>query len=546
MAEKLKKKRKNRWWKGLLIFLVTIVAIVGIPVGLVYALFYNDNFQNDFEPSTETMNDVFGRVMTSCLDETVLKEEINFKLSEDDFNQLLVPVVEQNLVPEAQQFINGFYLDITEDSYDFVIELKENYLNAFKTKIVLKTELKHVEATETAPDMLVFEITNLKVGNLDNMLSLGKTILNTFGADAFIQDFFEMSGLNIQVDLANNRLFYETDVLIQDMMSMTTGLDNEFLTIFQSVIDICVENDSFGFEFYEDETLKVYLKLTDFGQNVLFCNDDYHHEVDMDVKVYVDKCLTLIQEGIITETDANTLLHYLIHGYADTDSTNQAFVQGLDLTSIGITDNEAYEGFEFPDGDSLTDEATGQIKNSNFLVTGHLASISESFLNDMLSSTSIIGYSFLLNGHDKDGNSKLAFTTIDKFYINIVDNKLSAVARLNINGFYSYLIFDYVRDVRNTDENKIILMPAEIYFGNITAPESMVEIFYTIIGEAFVGLDGTSFDDTNGVITIDFSAALDQSGKLGDITSTGHAKISLLGEDLNSNGEVSLDFTKNS
>lgn len=545
MGEKLKKKRKCRWWKGLIIALVSIVAIVGIPVGAIFACFYNNNFGTKFEPTNETMEDVFSRVMTSCLDDTVSEQEINFKLTEDDFNQLFVPVVKENIVPEAQKFIHGFYLDITEDSYDFVIELHEKYVNIFKTKIVLETQLRHVKETSEEPDMIVFDIVNLKVGNLDNMLSLGKTILKKFQADKFIQDFFKMSGLNIKLELNKNRLYYETEVLIQDMMAMATGMDDDFITIFQSVVDICVANDSFGFEFYKDETLKVYLKLTDFGVNDLYVNDDFHQEVDLDVNVYVNQLLTLIKNEIITETEANTLLHYLIHGYADTDTTNQAFVQGLDLTSIGITDNEAYTGYAFPDGGSLTDEASTQITNSNFLVTGHLASISETFLNNMLSSTSIIGYSFLLGGHDKEGNAKLSFTTIDKFYVNILNNKLSAVARLNINGLYTYLIFDYVRDVTNTDANKIVLLPADIYFGNILAPDSLVDTFYTIIGEAFVGLDGASFNETTGVITIDFGDALDDSGKLGDITSKGSVTVKLLGDDLNSDGEVSLDFIKN-
>lgn len=543
MAEKLHKKRKHRWWKGLLITLASIVAIIAIPVGVVFGCFYNANFNYEFEDTGEDMNNVFSRIMSSCLDDIKDDGNIDFKISEKDFNQLLIPTINENLTPAASQFLRGFYLDITDDKYNFVIGIKENYVNIFKTKIVLVTELEHIKSQNIEEDMFVFRIVDLKLGNINNMMSFGKTLLRNFGADTFIQDFFRMSGLNIQLDLNNNCMTYLTHQLVEDVLKMIGQQNEQFMTIFNSVIELTMQNHSFGFDFYTDETLELYLELEKFSTNDRFVYDKTS-PVDLDLEKHMEDLLVLIKNHIVTVEDAGKLLHYLIHGYELTDASNREFVDNLDLSIIGIHDVHAYAGDKFPDEVSLTDEATSQIKNAN-LAQGHLASVSESFLNDMVSSSSVMGYSLLIPGKDIEGNDKLAYLTIDKFYINLQNDKLSAVARMNINGYHTYLIFDYVEDLSNTDHTKIVLNPVNIYFGKIEAPQNLISTFYTILGEAFSEIKNASFDKNTGTIEITFQEAFDEAGNFELIKNYGEPIISIKGNDLTADGEISLDIAKN-
>lgn len=543
MAEKLHKKRKHRWWKGLLITLASIVAIIAIPVGVVFGCFYNANFNYEFEDTGEDMTNVFSRIMSSCLDDIKDDGNIDFKISEKDFNQLLIPTINENLTPAASQFLRGFYLDITDDKYNFVIGIKENYVNIFKTKIVLITELEHIISQNIEEDMFVFRIVDLKLGNINNMMSFGKTLLRNFGADTFIQDFFRMSGLNIQLDLDNNCMTYLTHQLVEDVLKMIGQQDEQFMTIFNSVIELTMQNHSFGFDFYTDETLELYLDLQRFSENDRFVYDETS-PVDLDLEKHMEDLLVLIKNHIVTVEDAGKLLHYLIHGYEHTDDSNREFVDNLDLSIIGIHDVHGYEGDKFPDEVSLTDEATSQIKKA-VLSQGHLASVSESFLNDMVSSSSVMGYSLLIPGKDIEGNDKLAYLTIDKFYINLQNDKLSAVARMNINGYHTYLIFDYVEDLSNTDHTKIVLNPVNIYFGEIEAPQNLISTFYTILSEAFSEIENASFDKNTGAIEIAFQEAFDEAGNFEIIKNYGEPIISIKGNDLTSDGEISLDIAKN-
>lgn len=539
MSEPLRKKKKTRWWKGLLIALTVIVLIIALPVGAIFACFYNGNFSNTFVDSGEKSEDVLKRVMASCLDDTKTDGKISFKITEEDFNQILIPTINEHLDDQVGEFLNGFYIDITDTTYNFVIELVENYLNVFKTKVTIVTELEHNKSTNPSEDFFIFRIIDLKIGNLSKMFDLGKSVISMFGLDLYIQDFFVQSGLNIQLDLGKNQMVYNTTDLVHDVVSMIET-DNEFLDIFIPVVDLSLETGLFGFDFYQNETLELYLNLERFDFNENFCLDETS-PVELDLQKHMDDLLTLIQNEIVSSEDAGKLLHYLIHGYEHTDSSNKELVDTLDLTSIGITDNKAYAGDKFPESVSLTDEATNQIKTAN-LVTGHLASISEEFINDMVGSSPVMGYSLLLQGKDKEGNSKLSYVTIDKFYINLQEDKLSAVCRMNMNGFHTYLIFDYVVDLSNDDNRQIVLKPAHIYLGEINAPKELYTVFFEILHNAFNEIEGASFDKDTGDITIAFEDAFDEAGNFDVIKGYGDPVISLKGNDLSDVGEISLDI----
>ena len=368
---------------------------------------------------------------------------------------------------------------------------------------------------------------------------LGKSIISSFGYENFLQQFFNDAGLSIEVDLSKNEMKYNTTKMMHDIISLA-GQDNEFMDIFNPIVNLTLETGLFGFEFYTNETLELYLGLEHFGFNQQFCLDETS-PVNLDLKKHMEDLLVLIKNHIVNVDQAGNLLHYLIHGYEFTDSSNKELVDTLDLTCIGITDNRAYSGDKFPDMVSLTDEASSQIKTAN-LVTGHLASITEEFLNDMVGSSPIMGYSFLLPGKDKQGNDKLSYITIDKFYINLEEDKLSAVCRMNINGYHTYLIFDYVVDLSNEDTSKIILNPVHIYLGDVNAPEELTKMFFDILANAFNEIEAASFDKDTGVITIDFQDAFDQAGNIEVIKNYGDPVITIHGQNLADNGEISLDI----
>ena len=119
MSEPLRKKKKTRWWKGLLIALTVIVLIIALPVGAIFACFYNGNFSNTFVDSGEKSEDVLKRVMASCLDDTKTDGKISFKITEEDFNQILIPTINEHLDDQVGEFLNGFYMIVIVILTDF-------------------------------------------------------------------------------------------------------------------------------------------------------------------------------------------------------------------------------------------------------------------------------------------------------------------------------------------------------------------------------------------------------------------------------------------
>ena len=545
MAERIIKKKRSEWWKGLLIALLVIVIIIGTPIAAVFIAFYDDAQNSTYQNTNETSTEVFSRVLNSCLDEVGTTEQVSFKITENDLNQILVPVVEEKLAGVASQFINAFYVDITEDEYNFIIEVKEEYLNVFKSKIILHTEMVHYSNENVDEDYFEFKINDIQIGRTKGLLSLGKTLITSFGLDGYISDFLGYSGLNMNVDFANSRITYKTKDLVHDIFTMAGNMGDGFNEIFPSIVNSCIENGAFAFNFYLNETLAMNLNLHTFGFNDEYCSENNEiNGFNIDIQKHIEDLVTLVDNGIVEFDVIGNLMHYLIHGYERTDSTNQTLVKSLDLSSIGIGDQTTYVGDNLPEPVSLRDEVSEQIKNATLdsLGTRHLATITEDTMNQMVGATNIIGYSLLLPANDGEGHSKISFVTVDKFYINIEDNIIKAVARLNINGFYSYLILEYEVDETQNNNFKLVLKPKHTLLGNIEAEDEIVHHFYKIIGEAFGELDSTSLDVTTGTLTIDFSNAFEVAGNLEQILLFGQPVVSLKGQNLEDDGIISIDF----
>lgn len=546
MSEPIIKKKRSGWWKGLIIGLIVVVAVIGTPIAAIFIAFYDQSTNSTYVDTNETQEQVYSRILTSCLDDIGETEEVSFAVSERDFNQILVPSINEIMNSNVSNFINAFYLDITDKNYIFVIELKENILNIFKTKVLIYTEMEHIKSENIEEDKFVFNITNIKIGRVSGLLHFGKTMMKSFGVDGYINEFLSSTGLNMNFDLDSNTISYSTKTLIEDIFLMAGETQEDgFLEIFSAMVKTCINEGQYEYKFYENEALEMHLKLSNYGFNNEYClqaNEVGGYNVDIDK--HISDLKTLIDNNIITDETVGQLLHYLIHGYEKTDDSNRALVDTLDLTCIGILEPELYKGDNLPEPVILGDVIEEQVRNADLtdLINRHLATITEDMLNDMVGATSIIGYSFLIPSHDESGHSKITYVVVDKFYINIEDDVIKAVARIDMNGFKAYLILEYHVDDTNTDYTKLILKPTHSYLGLVEAPDDLVHYFYKIIGEAFNDLDCTSFDKESGNIIMDLAASFNDAGNLNDILELGTPSISLIGENLEDDGVIDINF----
>lgn len=542
------KKKETKWVKRLFTVLLVIVIALGAPVAAVFLAFYDDTSTNKYVQNDDDMNTIFNRVVSNCLDDVGETEEVSFKITEQDFNQILVPQFNNMIgsIKEVNQFINAFYLDINETNYNFVFELKEEALKVFKSKVTLVTEMEHIQSEDINEDKIVFWIRDIVVGKISNLYSLGKKFLVDYDIGSYIEGFFTGSGLHVKVDVENNVIEYKTMDMVNDLFAMAGTDQGGFSTIFSSMVKTSIEHKQFNFDFYGDESLKLALNLSEYGFNNNYCYDGYETTgIDIHLDKHMQELRTLVDNNIISDDEIDQLLHYLIHGYEGTNITNKQKVEGLDLSCIGISDPTTYEGDELPEPIDLSKHVSNQLNAltlEDLTTNKHLASIDEITLNQMVSSTSIIGYSFLIPSHDEEGHSKITFVTVDKFYVNIQNDVLKAVCRININDFYSYLILEYNLQSDNTDYTKIILTPENHYFGTVEAPEELLSYFYMVIGEGFAELEESSFDPQTGEIVIDISHAFNNATNIDLILNYGTPVISLKGINLEEDGVISIDF----
>ncbi|MGM9874148.1 MAG: hypothetical protein ACI31G_04490 [Bacilli bacterium] len=521
--------------KGLKIFLaifIPLFIIVILPITLVFALFYDGSFNKTEYPNNTTVETKMNNALFNSVNSTKDDGLIKIGGSEYGFNELLHSTIESSgLLDESGDVISNYYIDIAKEDITLTIDLKLSFFKT-KAKITLTPTLQK-NSDDYLSDCFILKIKDLKVGRLGGLYCIAKSFILENVTDEDLEQSFKDSHLTIHSDLQNGELKYYVKDLITDAKSLLS--EQDFSGIFSSILSFSFENRLLDLSIKENEFISLNLDINNLDDNSTYKTVD--KETNVDFEPYINKLETVVNSNIINNENKEMMFSYLIYGFDYLTDEEKLIVNGVDLSSIGITVNSLYQGITYEDSVDLKTVINNKITYSN--PNESILKIDEDEFNGYLKLQDLIGYNFLLEKEISENNFNYNYFAIDDFYINFLNDKLYLDIGFSVNGFDTSIFMDFMSI--NNNSNKILLSLSNVYFGNLTANEETIDLLFDILVSNFSDTTGfLTVDKVNKTITIDLFSLFSQEIKDTIAMLGGDLEFSIVGDTLNDNGYINL------
>lgn len=511
--------RIKRFFAGLAIALVVLIVL---PIALLFIFFfdtgkmkvdYNENF---------TAEKWSNALVVDSLDTAKDEQYISFVATENDINNFIHSAIKDNT--ELTKYLTQLAIDIQEDSYVLNVSGKAFF---FETRAKLTTKLSKevVISAEGEKEAFVLTVDKMALGRLSHLKEVIMFFVNKFVKSETLDSI--TSAIKLHTDLANSRLFIYTSDL-RDMINQATGGSGTSSFFFSFVNDFLDQN-LVEIDFYGNEALNVRVNLkrltgNDYdasaGANVYYpmpyentttfltINEE---PKQLSLDTIREALVSLLDQKVIEEKDLMKVSDFLFQGNKGTN------IPDADLSYVGVPDKASYQGFNLVPAssiDTILTNAVSSFEGYNILDSDfNVASISESDINLFLKSQSVFGNKYLLSREMDNNKNKVNYIALDNAYLNIYGNTSIITVGLNINGLETIVTLKMELDTANTDSQKLVYLPAKIYFGkeseNIQLSEDSEKVVFSTLADA---VNQSSFRfDANGKLIISFSSLVDQA-----------------------------------
>ncbi|MCD8204082.1 MAG: hypothetical protein LUB56_03050 [Coprobacillus sp.] len=390
----------------LVIIIVIVVLIILIPVALIAVLWVLITDTTRLDKDFDT-----GLTFSEVLDDMVF-DGLKFQENEDDGHMYFIMKMSDDALSEAMhtmlaEYINGlgiidnYYVQMYDDTMDIAVEA--SIIDLIYTKVTIRCTLTtQIDYDDPLNSCIYFSIDELIIGQLEGLRDIALDIVELFFSLEDMVDSFKEAGFSLEYDAENVAFTYKFSDFIDDMIG---GVDMGNASLYiNSFIDTLIYNNLI-YAGVSDNDLVISVDVTE------FISEARGDEIDLGG--VMEKVEYLFSIGAVTsDEEANALLLFLVYGYSGITASNQTIIDRLDLTGIGIYDEEK-------------EEYTGESGNYN----GDIDTILNGLISDIDASEVLLD---ALNNGDE-------FTTVEVAKINL-DDISSYLGSMSINGSAYYMI----------------------------------------------------------------------------------------------------------
>ena len=519
------KKKKSKKKVVIIVLLVVFLVLFVFPPAFVFIFIYDSGKMKVTYDETFDSDKWAESLVVDSLDYTASEGCAKFSITESDVNNMIYQSYKDS--EEMQQFVKQIAIDVRKNSYVFSISAS---LGFFNTRIQIVTNLSKGQIENRNGDLedaYIFTIKDVVLGKLGGFKSLVMDILKQS-----IGDSIGSSGsqFEIHADFDHSRFYvFASDFRNMIENSLGGGSGSGSSNFYTSFIYDFLDNGLVDVDFYTNEalTVKVQLdKLTgndyDEGQYVYY-NMPYENtttkltvnntQKKLSLDTIREALISLMDQGLIEESNLNLVSEYLFNGYHDDNAPD------CDLNSIGISDKNAYKGFNVATPLSVDDLIRNSVSSfdgySPILTSFDIANLKEDDLNTFLHTQKIFCNQFFLTREISDGKYKTSYIALDNAYINLTSTGAVISAGLNINGLETIVTMLMNIDAENSKNAKLAYTVDEIYYGGtneegqrFTANQGTKQLLFQTLKNS-VNSEAFTFSE-DGHFIMDFSDLIDQ------------------------------------
>lgn len=487
--------------KGLFSLLFTIIIIAVVLVGIVVALAYDNS-----EPNVVEQNEEISTLVNTNLEEgtqdTKQTNNVNFLLTEEDLEYILYPIITSIEIPEAYKTtINGFKVEVIDE--EFILKVNASCYG-FPTSITAQLAFYEYEGKFT------ININNLKLGKL-GLARIGRVVLKNMPKEMVDQALVD-AGIYCELDLEGLAISFSKDDIIRMAQNSIDSNDNLLISL---LIDIFFNNTNLlELNLGEENMLGaiLHLSLTKYNSSV-------HGELNYaySLEEVASKTESLLNSNIIEVKDTDTLFNYILRGYDiyKEDNEKKAFISSLDLSSIGITNNESYKGVMNKDERTLSEmvnESIGPESFANALMDRAFGvNITQEMIESIFNSMGAVGFSYSFGNHE---TKKVGYITFSKINVRCLTNTLDMSMVINVRGVDIYIRASFT--CNRTDGVTLHCEINTISIGSIDLTSEQKDLLIHYLSTVIKDLDWVSVDINNRAVDMDFTRVIENNTYIGN------------------------------
>lgn len=563
---KKKKRHIGLWITFTIIFLVII-----LPIGLVFAFFFDPTHTTSEQLGVKTTGEkksLTSKMVVDLFDYATdpnMNNSLSITISENEINQMLYDNLLSVLDSNMKTVIPQAYLTVGENDYTFALEL--NAYGFFKTRLFLVTSL----SISDNPYGLVFELKDLKLGRLGGLQNVAFSIISNFMDDQKLEQELTKSmpftfESHIVTPVNGKRyLFYSHDNYVKDLTNIINNGDSSF---YKDLIIQLFADRQFNYDFYYNKKINGLMPLEKFHDNETYGSyNDY--VIDFDMKNEINKYLpSLLSSGVANDSNVDSYTKYLSYGYSLLSDDEKDLINNTSSLptilgkSVADYSNEreskfSLKGNKLSEVNSIDSIVSKQVSDALStpkcmeLIAGDggdivEAKVDEFDLHDVLKTSGLVGYGKTMYYQQTDGSYKIAFVTIDNMYMNIINNNLYFIIGLNLNGYETTLIISSIIQSAGNGKLYFKLDSNNIYFGEYKLPSILFDSLALLLGSYSTNDDWFSYDANKKSYLIDFSKAINDTDQIKFLKANGlniDIGVSAVGASISDNGYINISIS---
>ena len=410
-------KKAIRW----IFAIIAVLLLAVIVTGVVLTVMIHEK-RDVTDPTVAAKKRGLRTVLNSHMeaDLTAAREsgEARFLFSEQDLKFLFYAIL-RSIDPPPGVTLSGVDVSVADGVYTLAVSAK---LGVMPT--VLRAGLSFAESAGSYSVTL----TQASAGSLEVVRGLGRLILRRADA-AKIEQSLASVNLFCMVNLDTMTVTFTKENILRTAATLTGG--EEDATLLHLLLDVFLDHESLlSLSLGNNNLLGAVLHLA----RIRYSTEErgalpYTYDFDAVAR----QVEALLAAGLVTEEQVSPVFRLLVKGYASLSDQDKAALEGVDLTSVDVTDKETYRGMMEKEQRSLSDLLTN---DQFFLSSGALlptfgVKITDDMLTEVLRSMNFVGFSLAFSGAD---TGRVAYVVIEQFNLLATENDIDLEMIVNING----------------------------------------------------------------------------------------------------------------
>ena len=416
--------------------------------------------------------------------------EARFLFSEQDLKFLFYAIL-RSIDPPSGVTLSGVDVTVADGNYTLAVSARIGVMPT-----VLRAGLSFSESAGSYSVTL----TQASAGSLEVVRGLGRLILRRADA-AKIEQSLASVNLFCMVNLDTMTVTFTKENILRTAATLTGG--EEDATLLHLLLDVFLDHESLlSLSLGNNNLLGAVLHLA----RIRYSTEErgalpYTYDFDAVAR----QVEALLAAGLVTEEQVSPVFRLLVKGYASLSDQDKAALEGVDLTSVGVTDKETYRGMMEKEQRSLSDLLTN---DQFFLSSGALlptfgVKITDDMLTEVLRSMNFVGFSLAFSGAD---TGRVAYVVIEQFNLLATENHIDLEMIVNINGVQT--VMTAALSAPPAADVAIHAKVDSVMLGEEPLTEAQRRELLTYLASAAAGVDFIAFNAEEETVTLRFAEAI--------------------------------------